>query len=263
MMFIARILVGALLALAIGALAYRARALSASGTVASAVMGTVAVAAGWSWAALLIAYFVASTALSRLGERQKAERVIGMVSKAGPRDGWQVLSNGGVFLFGAIAAITSASPAAIWMAIAAGSLAASAADTWATEVGTLVGQRPRSIVNGRPLAVGASGGVTVAGSLASVGGAVFVALVALVSGWPRELLVPVILGGVAGSVADSVAGVLFQRRSWCDACERITEMRTHTCGTITRQIGGLSWLENDGVNLIATIVGALVAVALV
>ena len=262
MMFIARILVGALAAFAIGALAYRARSLTASGAVAASVIGTVAVAAGWSWAALLITYFSASAALSRLGERRKAQRIVGTVSKSGPRDGWQVLANGGPFLLGAVAATASASPALTWMAVAAGSLAASAADTWATEVGTLVGQTPRSIVSGRSLAIGESGGITLAGSVASIGGAVFVALVAVVSGWPRELVGPVILGGIVGSGADSVAGALLQRRSWCDACGSITEMRTHTCGTITRQTGGVSWLENDGVNLIATTVGALVAVAL-
>jgi uncharacterized membrane protein len=36
-------------------------------------------------------------------------------------------------------------------------------------------------------------------------------------------------------------------------------MRIHDCGTTTRQTGGIAWLENDGVNLVATTTGALVA----
>jgi uncharacterized membrane protein len=145
------------------------------------------------------------------------------------------------------------------MTCASASLAASAADTWATEIGTLVGQTPRSILTFRPMAVGESGGVTIVGWIAALSGAAFVAGLAAFVGLGRAAFPFVVLGGVAGAAADSIVGAAIQRRSWCDACGRATEMRVHDCGAATRHTGGLAWLENDGVNLIATVTGAVVA----
>ena len=47
------------------------------------MVGTVCVAAGWDWGVLLIAFFVTSTALSKLGEDAKAARTASIVEKGG------------------------------------------------------------------------------------------------------------------------------------------------------------------------------------
>jgi uncharacterized protein (TIGR00297 family) len=252
-----RILVGALSAVAIAIAARRAGSLSSSGTVAAVLTGTAAAAAGWNWAALLIAYFVSSSLLSRLGRARKREHTAGMIEKAGARDAMQVASNGLPF---AILAVTWTarpdSPAAV-MVGAAASLAASASDTWATEIGTWVGQTPRSILTFRKLPIGQSGGITAAGIAASIAGAAFVAAVAGLAGWERRLLPGILIGGIFGALADSIAGALLQQRRWCDACSSTTEMRIHDCGAATRSIGGLRLVDNDAVNLIATTAGAL------
>ena len=61
-------LVGAALAAVIAAIAYRAHALSRSGAVAAFAVGTAVFAAGgWPGALVLLAFFVPSTLLSRLG----------------------------------------------------------------------------------------------------------------------------------------------------------------------------------------------------
>src|SRR5437868_3181541 len=57
---IARVAVGALVAAAIAAGAWRARSLSRSGAAAAFFVGTLGIAAGWAWGALLIVYFVSS-----------------------------------------------------------------------------------------------------------------------------------------------------------------------------------------------------------
>lgn len=259
MSLVVRAVIGAVAAMVIALVAYRARSLSGSGAIAAAVVGTVAAAAGWSWAALLIVYFISSTLLSRLGRQRKVEHTTGMIEKPGARDGWQVLSNGLVFSIAAVLATVTNSTEGLLGAAAAGALAASAADTWATEVGTLVGHTPRSILTGRKLAVGQSGGVTLAGSLASLAGAAFVALAAVGLGWAGGTFLGILVGGILGSVADSVVGAVFQRRLWCDACGELTEMSIHDCGTASRPAGGLSFVGNDLVNLLATLVGALVA----
>src|SRR5258708_24266157 len=249
-----RVIIGALAASGIGFAGYRARALSWSGAIAAGVMGTAAVAAGWTWAAVLLAYFGVSTWLSKLGWRRRRARLAGMVDKTGARDATQVMANGFPLLLCALIPLTRpSSELFLWTVGGAGSLAASAADTWATEIGTLVGQPPRSILTWRRMNVGESGGVTWAGWIAAVGGAAFVASIASLV-WHDFFAFPfILLGGLAGAAVDSIVGTSVQRRSWCDVCGRSTEMRIHDCGTPSRHIGGLAWLENDGVNLIATL----------
>lgn len=240
-------------------IAWRAGSLSSSGAIAAALIGTAAAAAGGRWVALLLVYFVSSSVLSRIGRARKLQRTAGMIAKPGARDARQVLSNGLIFGLAAAAHVVDAH-AELWLVIGAGALAASAADTWATEVGMLGGGVPRSILTGRPLPVGTSGGVTVAGVLASIAGA---ALVTAFANLPLRYFALLIAAGVAGALADSLAGAVLQRRLWCDACGKATEMSIHTCGNPARRIGGLSFVENDAVNLLATVVGAAVAFLLV
>jgi uncharacterized membrane protein len=148
------------------------------------------------------------------------------------------------------------------MSVAAlGALAAAAADTWATEVGTLYGGTPRSLINWKAVSAGTSGGVSVAGSVARVAGAAFVASIATLLSLPRALVV-VTIAGVAGAVADSLLGATVQERRWCAACGRHSERHVHDCGTPTSLAGGQTWMDNDLVNLLATFVGAAVAAAL-
>ncbi|MDQ3674228.1 MAG: DUF92 domain-containing protein, partial [Gemmatimonadota bacterium] len=179
--------------------------------------------------------------------------------KTGARDAWQVVANGGLFAAAAAAAIVSPSP--IWPIIAVGALAAATADTWATEIGTILGGEPRSIVSGRRVPVGASGGITLAGSAAAVAGAAFMAVVAALVDWQTGIAV-IVASGVAGAVADSILGALVQERFWCDVCALPTEQSVHRCGTTASRAGGIAGVTNDAVNLFCSSVGALIALSL-
>ncbi len=253
----ARLCTGFVAAIVIAAGARRARVLSASGAVAATLMGTAAVAAGWDWGALLIAFFVASSLLSRLRREQKHAAGAGIIGKGDERDAVQVLANGAVFALAAVAHV--AVPALAWQAVGAGALAAATSDTWATEIGMLAPRAPRSIVTFRVVPAGTSGGVTLLGFLGSVLGAAFIELAALLLGWPQHVVVAVLAGGIAGSLADSLVGAVLQQKRWCDSCNAPTERAVHHCGAPTRKIGGLSWLDNDAVNAACTVVGAAVA----
>jgi uncharacterized protein (TIGR00297 family) len=254
-----RWVVGVVAATLVGFLAYRAKALSASGALAAAMAGGVAVAAGWSWGLLLVAYFLSTSALSRFHALERTEHVGGVIDKDGPRDGHQVLANGGAFSLAAIGWIASPDP--LWQCLAVAALAASAADTWATEIGTLARAAPRSIVSWELLPAGTSGGVTLQGSLAALAGAAFLALVAWLLRWPASAIAAAIIGGAAGCLLDSWIGATIQSRRHCDACGKATEMRVHFCGNETRLLGGWRWLDNDGVNALSTFGGALVGAA--
>jgi uncharacterized protein (TIGR00297 family) len=250
-----RLVVGALVAAAIVAVAYRRRSLSFDGALAAFVLGTICSVAGWDWAALLIGFFITGSLLSQYESGRKLERTRSVVEKGGKRDTWQVLANGGVFTAAAAMSVVQASP--VWMALGAGALGAAAADTWATEIGVLSSSTPRSILTGRAVTTGQSGGITVRGVLAGVFGAAAMAVGALVVGWGGSSAMAAFIGGIGGFTLDSVLGAAVQARRWCDRCNTITERPVHDCGTTTRIAGGLALVNNDAVNAISSAFGAL------
>jgi uncharacterized protein (TIGR00297 family) len=249
--------IGAVAAALIGFVAWRLNALDPGGAVAAFFVGTATFGGlGGEGSAILIAFFVTSVGLSRFGKAAKVVRLID-IGKAGPRDAAQVLANGGVAAVCALLAFWIAPRYAVAFA---GALGAATADTWGTEIGTLVAQVPRSILTWRPVATGLSGGVTAAGTLAEFGGALLIAGVAAGFGlafWP------VLAGGVAGALADSILGASLQALRWCPQCRRACETDPHHCGATTEPIRGFGWFGNDNVNFAATLSGALVAFSLV
>jgi uncharacterized protein (TIGR00297 family) len=252
-----RLALGAVLAAGVALAAYRARALSLDGAIAAFVVGTIVVdAGGWNSAAVLLAFFIPSALLTRMGSKRK--RLLRGTQEPSPRNAWQVLANGGVAALCAIAALAAGSPLD---AAFAGAFAAASADTWGTEIGTLAPRRPVSILTFGPIETGLSGGVTLLGSVATIAGALCVAVVAsLLRVAP---LWPVAVAGVAGALLDSILGASLQARQWCPTCSRECETPQHYCGTLTTVRRGVRWIQNDAVNLMATVCGALVAAALV
>jgi uncharacterized protein (TIGR00297 family) len=233
--------------------AWWAGTLTARGAAVAWLIGVVILhRSSWQGGTVLAAFFVSSNLISRVGRRMPAELDL----KGDRRDGWQVLANGGAAAVGA-ALSPPASLLGIWMVTAA--FAAAAADTWATSVGALSRVPPRLLGLGRIVPAGTSGGMTVIGSAGAAGGALLVATCgAVASGMP--LLLPVAtLIGFLGMVADSMLGAVFQGRFQCPRCNEASEWRVHRCGASTTRKGGLAWLNNDGVNFLATALAACAA----
>lgn len=231
------------------------------------MVGTLAAVAGWGWALLLIGYFLVSTALTRLGAAKKAARTHSVLPDAQARDAAQVGANGGAFALLAVLGTIGQHP--LLHVAAVGALSAAAADTWATEAGTLWGGTPRSLLTFEHVEPGMSGGVTLTGTAASAVAAALVALAGLALTTPASPLAAVrgagslgawMAAGVLGSIADSVLGATVQSKRWCEQCRTWTERRVHTCQYRTQHARGLRWMTNDVVNLLATVVGALAAV---
>jgi len=256
---LARVAIGGVLSAFVAVAARRKLTLSTSGAIAAAAVGTISIAAGASWGALLFSFFVPASALSKLGEREKAVRVGSVVEKGAERDAGQVLANAGVFTAAALGFLLWPSPT--WQAIGAGALAAAAADTWATEVGTLPGGDPISLISGKTVPPGTSGGVTLVGTAAGMAGALFIAAAATLANWQASFAA-VALGGMTGALADSLLGATLQARRWCDVCAQSTERLVHNCGNPARHARGLRGFDNDVVNAVCSGVGALVALLL-
>ncbi len=251
-------LIAFVLAALIGALAYWRKSLSLSGAVGATILGTLTFGfGGLAGSAVLLTFFISSSALSKY-KTQRKEAVAEKFSKGSTRDFWQTMANGGV------AAITISlwgltGDPAHWAAFAA-AYATANADTWATELGTLAKQQPRLITNLRQkVPPGTSGGITLWGTTASFLGALLIGLVAQINGpFNFGLVLIIAIAGLLGALSDSRLGATLQATYVCETCQLETEQHpVHNCGTPTTHVRGMPWMNNDWVNFLATLTGAV------
>jgi len=260
-----QLLVGLVLGALIALLAWRAGALKPSGAFAAVITGGLIFGlGGLPWATLLLAFFISSSALSRAFSRRKAG-LSEKFAKGSQRDWGQVLANGGLGALLALALL--AFPAQSWPWIAfAGAMAAVNADTWATEVGVFSASRPRLITTGKAVEAGTSGGITSLGYLAALSGAALIAILAVIFSPDGNQLLQaagITLAGLAGTSFDSFLGATVQGIYYCPSCQKETERYPrHTCGSQTIHQRGWRWLNNDWVNFLCSLVGALAALGL-
>lgn len=257
-----RWLPGVILAGGIAGAGRRAEALSDGGAAGAILVGgTIFGRGGKRLAMPLIGFFVSSSVLSRLGKTGQPD--VGAITvKGGQRDLLQVLANGGIpaalaLIGGGLIPATTANAAYI------GSLAAVTSDTWSTEIGGLSRRSPRSILSGKQVPAGLSGGVTPLGLAGATAGGAMIGLL----GWSvdragrRQGLVRSVARsaatGLVGSLIDSLLGASLQRIYYCPVCETLTEQAVHRCGTTTMPRRGYAWMTNDMVNFLTSLSGAL------
>ncbi len=148
-----------------------------------------------------------------------------------------------------------------------GAMSAAASDTVATELGLLSRSEPRLITRLRErVRPGTSGGVTALGFGGTLIASVAIGVIAAVLGVVRELPAPEVVaitaaGGIIGSVVDSIVGATVQGKGVCSVCGNPTESFIH-CGKRARRLSGFSSVDNNIVNLVATIAGAAASLAI-
>ncbi len=262
-----------LIAALVGYAGYRAKALSAGGAIAACLVGgTIFGFGGLAWASILIAFFISSSALSffKASDTRKI-RATETFEKGGKRDAAQVLANGGVaaVLSALVIPLGSAAYPSLFAGFV-GALAAATADTWATELGVLSKSRPRMITTWATVDAGTSGAVTLTGIGAASAGALFLGIVSstalllqhevlLVAHGVFPIVLAALAGGLGGSMLDSLLGATLQASYRCPLCEKATESRIHRCGTQAHLTKGITAVNNDVVNFVATFAGALFA----
>ncbi|MFH1085935.1 MAG: DUF92 domain-containing protein [Chloroflexota bacterium] len=261
----------------VGLTGQRTGYLSAGGMAALILMSIlVFVAGGWVWGAVLLAYVLSTNLWARYRASDKAalaerfrEGATRHTDQVVARLGWATI----VAFLGAYVA-----PNAVLYGAYVGALAASAADDWATELGVLSASfTPRAsprrwpllLISGRPVAPGTPGAVSGLGLGVSALGAWFIGLVGLLAAtcgaWSQRLAldpclrylpVAAMLGGLAGSLTDSLLGATAQGVYYCEHCQQLTERPAHACGERAQQVRGWAWLNNEVVNLVGALVGA-------
>jgi len=268
-------LIGLVCAGLLAALGYHKHWLSASGAIAATIMGTIYYGAGnVFWFGLLILFFISGSVLSRM-KRERKRSMEQDYAKGSRRDAGQVFANGGLGMLLCIGNAIWPHPG--WTLGFIGIMATVTADTWATEIGSLSRKPPRSVLNGRVLEPGASGGVSFRGTTAAALAGFIIGLAAwmftLVSPLPAAssmaagtasiadgwlMLAAGLVGGLVGCFADSYLGATVQLMYRCTVCGKQVETTVH-CGQPTIHARGWRWMNNDMVNAVSSIVGGAAA----
>lgn len=181
--------------------------LTLDGTKAAWILGWITFGLGQLNAALiLLTFFVTSSIVSK--DVSISEDTTGRPSRRNARQVW---ANG--FWLAITLMIWFVTRYDIFFFAGAGSIAAATADTWATEIG---GHRVKgktwNISNFKTVKPGADGGISIAGTLASILGSLTIGMLTffLFSDSSIWLILTITLSGLSGSLADSVLGAIKQ-----------------------------------------------------
>ncbi len=248
--------------LGFGGAAYVSRTLTPSGAVAGGLFAASLVGfGGWVWALPGFVFFGLSSALSVVGASENDD----LHNEQSRRTLTQVFANGGVAwgllaVFVVLPAEASGGQAACYVGFL-GALAAAAADTWATEVGTHFVETPRSLRTGKKVPQGTSGAVSIPGTGAAVLGAASVAGAAwMVGGGMGGVPVgQILVAGLVGMGIDSLTGATLQARFRDPDTGDERERPVPPNAILVR---GWQGIDNDVVNVICTGAGAITALLL-
>lgn len=242
--------------------AFVLKKLTLSGAIAAFIVGSV-VAVGFQYGgvALLAFFFISANLFSTL-RRKKEDEVDEVTEKGDNRDAFQVIANGGVPAFLAIMYLFIPSPFILCGFIA--SMAAVTADTWASEVGVLNKQQPVHLLKWKRVPPGTSGAMTALGTSAAIVGSFMIVGIAIFF-WGSNyynshlLLIALTAAGFIGNLFDTLIGASFQVEYKCPVCGIVTERKIH-CNERSERMSGLTWMNNDMVNLSCSIIGALLGI---
>lgn len=257
--------IGLLLSLILASGSFRIKILDSSGCIAAAVLGVILFGiGGWPFSAPILAFFILSSVLSKVSESRRAE-IHQVFQKSSRRDAGQVLANGGVAAALVLIWQTTTEPICYFLYL--GAVAAVTADTWATEIGVWAGQQPRFITTWQRVPAGTSGGLSMFGLLGAFLGSGTVTFI----GWlakPASAydfggfeIVTIVICGVIAHLLDSILGATIQAQYLCPVCGKQTERVQHCERVATRLHRGWAWVNNDLVNGLCALGGALMVLA--
>lgn len=212
--------------------------LTPAGLVHAWVLGVIVWGTlGWRGYAVVMFYFLVGSGVTRIGITEK--EAAGIAEKrSGARGPENVWGSALVATICALASLWVDEPVQNLLFLGyVASLSTKLADTTASEVGKAYGQRTFLITTLQPVSRGTEGAVSLEGTLAGVVASLVIALV----GWGVGLVNPVgvvwcILAAFVATNLESVIGATLQEK--------------------------LAWLTNEVVNIINTLIGAVVAVGL-
>lgn len=189
--------------------------------------------------------------------REKAEKKLH--AKHGKRDSVQIICN--VAMSALMAALFAFTDNDAFLCASAAALSASLADSMASELGILSRGRTFDVLSGKNVEPGMSGGVSVFGFAMSAVGAAIIAAISLGQGRGVLFAFVILLSGFLAAYLDSLLGASVQAKYRCAVCGALTEKKVH-CGESGSLEKGVKFIDNDMVNLLNNIYGAVIALLL-
>ncbi len=250
-----------LVVITFGLIAFKAKAVDFGGLIASIFIGyMILLGSGWYWFLIMLVFFTITTQFTKFKYGYK-ERLGFAQEKGGVRSWPNVLANGGAAAFFSVMEFRFGG--GIYAVAFLGAVASATADTLATEVGLLSKKEPRLITNlKKKVPAGTSGGITPIGTIAAFFASFIIGITATIlnivgEASPIKILAIVTLGGIIGSITDSILGATIQRKGLCENCGKMTESSKH-CGKITKKLRGIGFVDNNVVNFSSTVIGSLI-----
>jgi uncharacterized protein (TIGR00297 family) len=256
-----KLMLGFYCALSISVIAWWRKSLDVGGMIAATISGTVIFGLGGVGPSVaLVAFFLSGSLLSKLPQSRSN---LPPVETHG-RTWRQVAANGLVPMLAIVGAYLLSRWEFIFMAAYYGAIATSCADTWGTEFGTRFGKQPIDVLTGQAVERGLSGGISIAGSAASLAGSAFIVCAAVVpigsgpSTHRPMILIAIVVAGMLGSMCDSVLGSSMQAKYPSLANGQLTETPAIQNGIKMelRPLFGYKKITNNAVNLISSLFGA-------
>lgn len=239
----------------LGFVLFIAHYLTFSGYLAFIFLGTFLAALTPPFVWLLLGLFFGSAIFIHAIKKVASNQFDTIGKKGAQRDAKQLLANSlPVLVAGLLAQFF---PATFnWSEIMTALIAVSSADTWASEIGMLAKGDPYNILTLKKVATGLSGGVSLLGTFAAIGGSFLIAatyaggifLFTPISFQPATFWQPFLLG-VLGMFVDSLLGSALQSKYRCVVCHQITEQEYHH-NKPCQLVHGLKFIDNDIVNLL-------------
>jgi uncharacterized protein (TIGR00297 family) len=190
--------------------------------------------AGFTGIALMTVFFILGTLAT--SHRIQVKQALKAAEKSGGRrDAVQVLSNAGIPAVFGLLAFTFPQQAETFRLLLATAFSSATADTLSSELGTVYGKKFYNIITFKPDRRGLDGVVSIEGTLFGILGSVMISFIYCLGYGGSLAFLWIIIGGTIGNIADSLLGATLQRRRL---------------------------LNNNGVNLLNTLLAALAALLL-
>lgn len=228
--------------------------LTRSGVLFATILGVlVSLAFGNEGFLVLLAFLLLSIIADKIKSAYKKKE--GAFSDcSSTRGARQVVANGAVGAICALLYMITGSDA--FAVIYVASIAEAFADTVASGIGIL-SKSTYDVFRFRKCEKGISGGMSLIGTASAFAAAMLIEALSVLLGM-TDIKEALIISTVAflGMFFDSLLGSLLQVKYKCTVCGKVTERREH-CGETTEKCGGVSFINNDAVNIIANIFTAL------
>jgi uncharacterized protein (TIGR00297 family) len=244
-------------------IAYKIKTIDKYGAFSAVPIGfIILMAGGISWFLILLLYFLLASYFTKY--KYKHKETIGVTeAKSGAR-GWNsVLANGGPLAIFATMYFLSNNNY-VYLLCFVGSVAFALSDTSATEIGLLSKVQPRSILSGKRIYPGYSGGISMKGEIAAILGSLAIGTacgILLATSIIHTLIIisAAVAAGMIATNIDSIFGETVQAKYRCKVCNKYAEKRILHCSIPVARQAGIWFVDNNTVNILGSAIGAVVA----